>query len=262
MRMLALIAIFTKTSLLRQLAFRASFWLAVMGKVLRLVVQVLILTAIFTQVPLLGHWTFDQMLLIVATFNLMLSLGVISFHRNLMFYLPEQIRDGRFDFLLTKPVSPLARSAFETIDFMDLLSTAAVIILWAIALSRLGPEITWPLVLTYIVFLIAGYLFYFSLFLIAATLAFWTITGQGAGRFMEGVIKLASFPPDVLGSPLGFALLYVLPIALVAVVPSQVLLGLLNPLATLGFLLLALIWFIAARAFWRLGLEHYSSASS
>jgi len=82
------------------------------------------------------------------------------------------------------------------------------------------------------------------------------------GRFLEGFLKLAIFPPEVLGSPLGIIIKIILPIAVLAVVPTQALLGLVTPLAVALFMALALAWVALAYIFWRFGLSRYSSASA
>jgi len=262
MRYLKLLLAFTKYGFLAQLEFRASFWFAILGKTIRLVVQILFLVAIFHNVPRLGNWSFEGMLLVVATFNLLTSLGTITFHRNLVFWLPNTLRDGTFDFRLTKPISPLFHSAFRVIDSMDLLSAIPVMIVWFYALAQAQVNLLSGAGLLYLGLLVAAYLFYFSLFLIGGTMSFWTITGYGMGRFLEGFLKLAIFPPEVLGSPLGIIIKIILPIAILAVVPTQALLGLVTPATVAMFMTLALAWVALAYIFWRFGLSRYSSASA
>jgi ABC-type uncharacterized transport system permease subunit len=68
-RYATLFALLCRVSLMRQMAYRPHFFLMIFGKVIRMVLLLLFFHAVFFKVDALGQWTFDQVLLLFATFH-------------------------------------------------------------------------------------------------------------------------------------------------------------------------------------------------
>ena len=251
-----------KVSLMRQMAYRPHFFLMVFGKVIRMVLLLLFFQAVFLKVDRLGQWTFDQVLLLFATFHLVDYIMSITFQRNLSYGLPALIQSGNLDSRMTLPVNPLFMASLEDIDMMDFISFIPCLGLLIYALHRLGFAFTWLQAVMYGLLIANALIFLFAIVLIIATISFWTTQSAGLARVFDDLTRVGRYPLDIFEGFWKFFFIYVLPLALISQVPSQALLGALSP----GFLLYALaisgLLAVVAIRFWRTGLKNYSSTSS
>jgi len=185
-----------------------------------------------------------------------------TFHRNLSYYLPDLLKKGDFDFLLTKPLNPLFYSSFRIIDLMDLTSSSLVIFLWYYYFTHYASAFSFLSFILYLILLGFGLIFLFSLLVIFASSAFWTINATGLGRFFEDIIRTGRFPTDVFKGAFSFLFLYVFPIATIATVPSKAFLGTTNWPYYVYLVVFTFILTLISKKVWNYALKHYSSASS
>lgn len=243
------------------MAYRPSFFLAILGKTLRVGVLLIFFHVLYLYTPFLGTYSSDEILILIATYLTLEFFVAISFHRNLAYYLPAALRQGTFDLLLTKPVNTLFHTSFRVIDFMDLISFVPVVVLWVVALGRVE-AVTLTGVLLLAAFIILGYVFAFSFLLLLASSAFWTITATGVGRMYENILRLARYPSSVFQGGFRLLLFYILPISAMTNIPAEALLGRAAGSTILYFACYTIVLFSIAVAFWKFAIRHYSSASS
>lgn len=244
------------------MAYPGSFFLAVLGKTFRIGIILIFFSAIYLKTEFIGDWNFAQVLLLFATFSLIDFLMSVTFHRNLAFWFPNSIKKGTFDFKIIKPINLQFYTSFEIIDLMDLTSIIPCLILLWFALWKLNFAFTIGQIFLYIFLIINALIFIHSILLILATFTFWTIQTTGMGRFFENIIRMARYPTDIYSGIIKILLVYVIPISLIAVVPSKALLGTLSWQFLIFAVLFSLILFLIANRFWHFGLKHYQSASS
>lgn len=251
-----------KINLAKQFAYRLSFWLAILGKSLRIGIEVIFFGALYFKIPQIGQWNFNQVLLLLGTFNLVQLLVSITFHRNMLYWFPRDLKKGDFDFTLVKPLSSLFWTSFQIIDFMDLTSLIPTFILLGIAFLKLQIEILSLDFLFYLLLIFNAYLFVYGLVLIIATFAFWTITTTSSGRLFESIMRIGRYPTDIFGGILRIILVYIIPIILIATLPAQVLIKGLDFQSYFFAFTFSFIFLFLGILFWRFGLKRYSSASS
>lgn len=261
-RYATLFVLLCRVSLMRQMAYRPHFFLMVFGKVIRMVLLLLFFQAVFFKVDALGQWTFDQVLLLFATFHMVDYLMSITFQRNLSYHLPALIQNGNLDSRMILPVNLLFLSSLESIDMMDLVSFIPCLGLLAYALYRLEFAFTWLQALMYGLLLVNALMFLFAVVLMIASISFWTTQSAGLGRIFDDLTRIGRYPLDIFEGFWKFVFIYVLPLALIAQAPSQALLGSLDP----GFALYAFgcstLLVVIAVGFWKMGVRAYSSTSS
>lgn len=259
---LKLLWVFGKLNLQNQLAYRPSFYLAVIGKTLRMLLLIFTFRILYIHTPFLAGWSYPDVFLLTTTYLTVETLLAGTFHRNLSYYFPDLLRKGTFDFLLTKPVNTLFFTSFRIIDFMDLASGTFVLILWYHYLTRFAPSITVSSILLYLLFFLFALVFLYSFLLIIASTAFWTINATGLGRFFEDLTRVARFPSDVFQGIPRLIIQFIFPIGIVATVPSQILLGVVQWPYLVYLTIFTVLLFLTSQQIWRFALKHYSSASS
>jgi ABC-2 type transport system permease protein len=249
-------------ALMRQMAYRSHFFLMITGKVVRMGLLLFFFQAVFLQVDRLGTWGFDQVLLLFATFHLVDFVISITFQRNLGFRLPDRIRTGELDARMLLPVNLLFLASLEELDLMDFFSAIPAVAFLIYTLHRLGLAFTWVQVLAYGILMANAIVFLFSVVLIISSTAFWTVQSHGLSRAFDNLMKIGRYPLDIFEGFWKVVFVYFLPLVLIAQVPAEALLAILDPgFAAFGFL--ATTGFLAVALFlWKRGLANYMSASS
>lgn len=260
-RYLKLLWLFAKRSLIDQMAYRGTFFLAVLGKVSRMVIPFIFFQAIFLKVPRVGGWNYQEIAVLIATYLTLESLAVITFHRNLSYYLPDSLRNGEFDFLLTKPVGTLFFSSFKAIDFFDLTSAITAVGAWIYIFKILDISINFFNFLPFFIACFIGLAFWYGLILCLASTSFWTITATGLGRFLEGIIRTSRYPATVFHGHWRNVVFYIFPLAFMSTLPAGLLLGKIQPFYLLyAFIFVSLALYLSVK-FWKYALRHYQSAA-
>jgi ABC-2 type transport system permease protein len=261
-RYLKLFGLFVKVGLMRQMAYRPHFFLMIAGKIIRIGLLFFFFQAIFFHVDRIGQWTFNQVLLLFATFHIVDFLMSITFQRNLSFYLPRLIQTGDLDSRMILPTNLLFFISFENIDLMDFFSFLPSLGFLGYVFYRIGFNFSWFQVIAYVSLLMNALLFIFAIVLFIATVSFWTTQSYGMARIFDNLLKIGRYPLDIFGGFWKVIFVYFLPLILIAQIPTQALLQTLS----WDFVLFAFsatgIFLILALNFWRVGLRSYLSAST
>lgn len=254
--------VFARNNVVRELEFRANFWAKVFTNVGWLVSFVLFLKIIFSNTGAIGTWTEGQVFLLFGTFLFVRSLMDTLFTANLG-KIPELVRMGTMDFVLTKPVPSLfyVSARYLSLDELGSLFGAVGVLAYSVWLLKLHPS---PLhVLAWLLLVVCGLLTLYAIQLLLMTLSFWLVRLDNLSALTDSVVFIARYPPDIFPRLLQFFVSYIIPIAFVASVPASVLLG---KRAMLPALLLggtvAVVFLTLAASFWRYATRAYTSASS
>src|SRR5262249_12655368 len=105
-RYLRLYRIFARNNVARELEFRGNFWAKLVTNLGWLTMLVLFLKVLFANTQSVAGWDEGHMFLLTGTFMLSRSLTDLLFSLNLS-KIPEMVRLGTMDFVLTKPVPSL-----------------------------------------------------------------------------------------------------------------------------------------------------------
>lgn len=176
--------------------------------------------------------------------------------------LPEQIRRGTLDFVLTKPVDSQFWVSFRMIELSNLgvVIGSMGMIAYGVSTSDYVPRReNWA---AYMVGLAGAIALLYSLRLALMTLAVWFVRVDNLWVLEESTEQIARNPVEIFGPPARQFLTHVLPIALLGTIPARQLVG---PVV-LPEVLLSLVWaglgLFLTRRFWRFAMVSYSSASS
>ena len=180
----------------------------------------------------------------------------------------QLVRQGTFDQVLTRPVSPLGwllssglepRFAFRAVAGMG-------VVAWAVVAADVPPTVANGLVLAGAI--VASAVLILSIYVMGAALTFLTVEGSDlANIFVNGGLGLSSFPLELFGSALRLTFTFIVPIGLCVYVPALFVLGRDGPgiigpgLLPLLPVVLAALAGVAALA-WRAGLRRYTSTGS
>lgn len=230
------------------------------GKAIRLAMMVIFLFLIRSQVQQFAGYTTDQLVVFFLTYQLIDTISQVFFRGVYLF--GNLVKNGEFDFYLSKPINPLFRALTGKPDINDALFLIPTLFVSGWILLQLNITVTPYSVLLYLAFLAIGLLLAAGLHIVVMSVGILTVEVDGIIWLYRDVMRLGQFPATVYMELVRFALFVIVPVGVMVTIPTQLLLNLepsWPPLAVLGF---AGFFFWLCLRLWAWSIQHYSSASS
>lgn len=251
---------FFLSSFARELEFRANFFAKIGQNVIWIVFFILILLVIYRNTDTIAGWNRGDAFVLAATCFLMNAV-TSAFFMSLL-EIPQQVRQGTLDFVITKPVDTQFWISTRKFNFDQIGTLAAglVMVVLGVILSGTQPSsLQW---LAYTLLTVSATVIFYAFNLMLMTTGIWLVRVDNLWVLSESVMQIARYPLDIYGTGLQRFFTFALPLAFIATIPARQLVKELSwPMVGLG-VLWALVFFAAARCFWRFALRHYTSASS
>lgn len=241
-------------------ASRIDFLTFIPSKLIRMAAFFFFAISLFKPGTTIVGYTAEEALLFFAVMNVTDVLLQI-FYRGLTDH-PRIIKNGDFDFVLVKPISPFLWSTFRIVDLLDIITVpAAGILLWY-AIRQAHIPLTLNTILLTSALLITSFIIGLCINVLIASLSFWTNETEQIWRTYRDIAYNTRFPPEIFPSSLRLIFTYILPIFVIVSFPTKALLHRLTlfELGWTGILLITII--LLTNYIWNKGLAHYTSASS
>jgi ABC-2 type transport system permease protein len=179
-----------------------------------------------------------------------------------MMRLTEEVREGKLDHALTKPVDSQMLVSVREVQLWQAVDivTGSVIIVFALAQVEAGVGVLDAL--AFAVALVFGAVLLYCFWLVLATGSFWIVRMWFLPELFEGIFQTGRWPIGIYPDWLRFGITFLVPIAFAITVPAEAVTSRLD-WQTLAFCaLFTAVAFAASRWFWRFGLRRYSGASA
>jgi ABC-2 type transport system permease protein len=261
MRTVRLMLLYLRLGVLNEMQYRANFFIAVFQSLLAVAVGLIVLALVYSHTTTLNGWTESELLVVVGV-QILLGGVIHSAIQPNMQQLVDEVRDGKLDFLLTKPEDAQALVSLRKVEIweaVDIVSGSVIVVVGALRISH-GVGVAHAI--AFVALLALGALLLYCFWLILATGSFWVINLGYLAELFEGVYQTGRWPIGVYPGWLRYSMTYLVPIGFAVTVPAQALTDRLH-LATVGVAIgfgVAIAAF--ARWFWRVGLRRYSGASA
>ncbi|MCI0650353.1 MAG: ABC-2 family transporter protein [Planctomycetes bacterium] len=261
MRYLRLYLYFLRFSFSRSMEFRFDFFFRIFMDSVYYAVNLGFYGVLFSKVPTIGGWNFDQAVIFVAGYLLLDAIDMTVFSNN-MWQLPSLINRGDLDYYLVRPVSTLyfvSLRDFAANSFVNLLMTIGILA-WAIARypGELGPAS----IAAFAVLLLAGCFLHYVLHITFLLSAFWLHAAAGVQQLFYVIREFSERPHQIYKGWLRQVLVTVLPVALFASIPAHALFDGLDLALALHVVAVAIGAWLLLVFVWSRGLRAYVSASS
>ena len=250
-------------SVIHEMQFKVNFLLWIVVECLWFALQLGFMAVLYGHTDTIAGWSRWEVVLLIGCNQFVQQLFHVFFVTNLS-NISELIRRGTLDLLILQPLNlrfVVSLKKFELGNVANMVLGLAVIF-WALA--KLGH---WPGVgqwLGFGVLCLAALTIHYSLTFMLACVAFWVVRAQGVLWGYYNLFNIARLPAEVF--PQGVyrrIFTWVLPMLLVANVPSRLLAGTLtDPVKWVALLGIAALCFGASEVVWRWALRHYTSASA
>lgn len=249
-----------------QASYRTSFVIDLVSNVGATVFDVLTVLVLFQVTRILGGFDVREAMVMVGlsacSFAIAdLTVGNIERVR-------QYVRTGLMDAVLVRPLGALPQLLLMDLPLRKV--SRALFGLAVLTVALAAADIDWNpgRVLLVVVTPLAGAVFFGSIFVASATLAFWWIdSGEVGNAFTYGGRDFTSYPVTVYGGWFRAVFAYGLGFAFVAYHPALALLGRADPLGLPGWVGWAApgvagLATVGAAAAWRTGIRHYRSTGS
>ena len=245
-----------------RLAYRMDFLVDTLAVCFSMVIQLSVLTVLFSKVCVLDGWSFEQVLFIYG-FSL-LPLGLFNLISvNFYGFSDKYIIGGKFDRVLLRPVNSLVQVMFESFNVSGLneIALGSAVMIYAGMKLNLHPGVMDMLVLLMLV--PSAALVYTGVFLGITSVSFWFEDKMGLAPPVYNVIRFSRYPLTIYSLPVRVFLTFVLPFAWVAFYPATWFIGGQQlPGVALLTVPVGLVVFLGAVVIWHRGVANYASTGS
>lgn len=225
-------------------------------------IQLIVFKAIYSNVDRIGSWGSGEMILYIGTFSLLNAVSMV-----LCFFgitsLPNKIKKGELDLYLTKPVSPLLRITFESINpgSIPLVLMSLCIIGYGVKTCRIPLRMSAIGAYCFWVFIML--LLYYEMEVLLRCASFFLVSNARLEQLEEAGLELCMKLPGIAFYGIYKVIFYcILPYGIMATLPVQSLIGELKwHTAILGLTIIFIFTALTALV-WKCGIRHYNSAGS
>lgn len=258
---LKLYQVFLKNSLSVAMEYRFNFIMGILIETAFLVIKVSFAVVVYKIGLEINGLSPDAILLFIGTYTVLTGFMMLLFYFNFV-RIPEYVRNGDLDLLITKPIS---LQFYATLRFVDISTSipnvVGGLIMIILAWSRLNLEVGINLI-GYILMMLWGLVLTYSILIIPTILSFWIVKNQAIHDITYALWDFNNMPMSIYGGWIQRVGVFVVPILVVTNFPSMYLLGKLSTIQCIWGIVIPIIAFIVARLFWNHALKQYTSASS
>jgi len=261
MRFLRLLFVFLRVGILGELSYRSNFFFHLFESILELGTALAGLAVVFSHTSTLAGWRPDEIVALVGIYFLV-SGAIRMVIQPSMERLIEAVHEGTLDFTLTKPEDAQLLVSVQRVEIWSITDIVLGFAVLAVALVRLGTNVGVSEAAAFSAALAAGGAIVYSFWLMLATLSFWFVRVENMLQIFSSMYEAGRWPVSFYPRWMRFMLTFLIPVAFATTVPAQALAGRLTWRTLAGAFALAAALLVMSRAFWRIGIRRYSSASS
>src|SRR3989344_2469722 len=203
-------------------------------------------------------WKFEEFILFQGTFILVTGLSH-AFLYLIPIIVIENVRDGSFDKILTKPFNPLLYLTFSSIDIEGFAEvfTGLALIIWAFLKLNIAASFN---LMIYIIIIFLALVFMYSLMIIISSLAFLFIKSYALFELLFKILDVGRYPMSIYGFEMKFIFTFLIPVAVVSFYPASALLGALDIIKLFEIIIPIGIFMILSIVIWNVSIKKYTSA--
>ncbi len=261
-RALRLHRIFISQHMKRLMEYKLDFTMGALGLFISQVIQLLFLGIIFSQIPNLKGWSFNEILFIYGFSLIPKGIDHLLFD-NLWMIGYQIVNKGEFDKYLTRPINSLFYVTVENFQVDAFGELIMGIVLVAYSVVQLLSHIVWYRIFVLLLIVPFAVLIFTSLKIITASIAFWTKQSGHVIHMVYMVNDFAKYPVTIYNNVVKVIITYILPFAFTAYYPAGYFLrGQDGLFSVVGTILISVTLFGISLFVWNKGVKSYESAGS
>ncbi len=248
-----------RMNVVEELQYRANFVASLLGTVFWIAMALLTLALFFRHTAQLGGWDYWEVVVLLGVFNALT--GVIeAVLRPGIGELADEVRSGKLDLVLTRPVDAQLYVSFRRLDLWRLADVAFGLMLAGYALVRVGRLPSLLDLLAFVVTMGSAVAVVYAIWVALMSLAFWFVAVENLSVLFDAVYEAARYPVSAYPGALRFVFVYLVPVAWTTTIPASALTGRLGVATALGAAGVGALALGLTRLLWRAALRRYTSA--
>ncbi len=244
-----------------QIAFSSRFGLIAfsLGKILRFVFFFLFLVILMTKTKNIAGYTFWQVILFYATFNLLDTAAQFLWRE--VYRFRRYVNSGSFDYFLVKPISPLFRALFGGTDIMDFFVFLISIGFVVYSIMQIGSFSIYSIFI-YILLVFNGLIIAMAFHILILVVGILSTEVENVIWLYRDLSTMARVPIDVYKEPVRSLLIFAIPLGVMMAFPVKAFLSLLSWQFIAYAFIVSFVMIFVSLWLWKYALREYSSASS
>ncbi len=261
LRNLKLLWLFARVSVQDDAAYRLDFLMHFALAFIQLGAELIVVWTIFSNTQSLAGWNAIEILALLGVFRIMVGTIGMCIAPN-MRAIMEEIRDGKLDFAILKPVNTQFYATARRFVLWRIADVVFGLGLVMFAAIRLSTSVSTGKVLVFVIMLSSGVTIIYSFWLALATMAFWFTRINNIEMVFWNVFEAGRYPVHIYRPWVRWGLTYIVPLAFLTTFPASALLGKTSSDGAIVAVIFAGVSLLLSSWFWRFGLRHYSGASA
>ena len=250
-----------RVNILNELQYRSNFFLQLLQTVLMTANGVLIVALVYSKVDDLNGWRRSELLAAIGVFTIVGGI-MRAFIQPAIVKMIDDVEEGTFDFVLTKPVDAQLLMSVRQIEIWQLADVVVGVVIVAVAAPTLPSGLGIGEIPSFLAVLAAGAVIAYSMWVAIACAVFWVVRMPYLGNFFFYIARAAQFPISIYPTWLRIGLSTIVPLGLAVSAPAQAITSRLT-WTTVATVCVVMIAFVAlSRALWKKGLRTYTGASA
>jgi len=269
---LRLFLLFARNALIREMMFPANFMIQVVTRLFWFCARLALFGLIYDDVDHIQEWSRESYFAFMATGMLINSIVEAFFMPNCAAFC-EDIRTGKLDFALTKPIDTQFLVSLQRLNPAMMVQLALAVTLLVTSLVAIGKPISSTQIVGFVLFVAVAVAFFYSMMIITACTSIWFGRNQGLYDFWFYITIFAQYPRSIYsgsdpgrleaGEALQFAFSWIIPILLVVTIPAEMVVGAAtDPRFIAVAMVMTMLGLLISRRVFLWSLNHYRGASS
>jgi ABC-2 type transport system permease protein len=258
---IAVTAVHLRVNVLNELQYRSNFFLQLFQTVMMTTNGVLIVALVYSKVDELNGWRRSELLAAIGVFTIVGGI-MRAFIQPAVSRLMDDIEEGTFDFVLTKPVDAQLLMSVREINIWQLADVVVGAVIVAVAAPNLPAGIGAGEILSFFALLVAGAVIAYTMWVVVACCAFWVVKMPYLDNFFFYVTRAAQFPISIYPRWLRVGLSTLVPLGIAVSAPAQAVTSRLTASTVATVVAVMLVFVVLCRTMWIRGLRKYTGASA
>ncbi len=267
MNVLKLFYLYIIIFLKSKMEYRFSFFMDLFAQVFTNAINCICIWVLTYKFQKVGGWSFYELLLLYSINLTSFGFGALLFWAP-MYSMENMIKQGDFDKILYKPISPFIYLIISQFDYVFFAHIFLGMFLLVISVCKLNIIISLTSVLIGFLLLISASLIQASLLIICGSINFWFVkSGQLIDILVWGIRKFLEYPISIYNCAIKFILVFIIPYAFVSYFPAAIVLSREMFIGTRDVIIIitpiiAIVLFAFSCILWHKGLLKYDSTGS
>lgn len=243
------------------LAYRTSFVWSTLTTVAWGFFQIVWVLLLTHNVKSVFGWTRNEMILIAASYNIIIAIFHFLFSRNFDRF-SYMVDRGDLDILLVKPVESQFLVSFWIISYPNVVRILVSLLALVYLLIKMHIIVSLSNIIGFLALTVFSIILLYAIWFLVSTLIIWFPRLSNLVDILYNLNGISRLPPDIIYGLRSFMLLFLIPFALTIAIPTKALINKVLGGDILQLVLISVILFWLSRRFWRFALRYYTSASS